>query len=124
MLSSYLERDADWDFVNANVDPTLEVERKAEAQQVLQQYHVSKMVERDYYAMLLKFGRAKLQEARSVVEGFLKSETLLLQTTALHVLVLYLQVPGNWQLAVDALQHGPWSSDHDRPPRDLEFTYR
>ncbi len=123
-LSFYLERDADWDFVNANVDPTLVEERRAEAREVLEQYHAGKVAEQDYYAMLVKFGRAKLQEARSVVESFLKSETLLLQTTALHVLVLYLQVPGNWQLAVDALQCDPWSAHHDTQQSDLEFTYR
>jgi hypothetical protein len=122
--SFYLERDADWDFVNANVDPTLLEERRVEAREVLEQYHAGKVAEQDYYAMLLKFGRARLQEARSVVEGFLKSETLLLQTAALHVLVLYLQVPSSWQLAVDALQHGPWSAHQDTQPRDLEFTYR
>ena len=42
----------------------------------------------------------------------------------LHMLVLYLQVPNNWQLAVDALQHGAWRARHDTQPRDLEFTYR
>ena len=123
-LSFCLERDADWDFVNANVDSTLAEQRKVEARQVLEQYHAGKVAEQDYYAMLLKFGRAKLQEARSVVEGFLKSEKLLLQTTALHLLVLYLQVPDNWQLAVDALQQGAWRAHHDAQPRDLEFTYR
>jgi hypothetical protein len=123
-LSFCLERDADWDFVKANVDPMLAEERKVEARQVLELYHAGEIAEQDHYAMLLKFGRAKLQEAHSVVEGFLKSETLLLQTTALHVLVLYLQVPNSWQLAVDALEHGPWSVHQERQPRDLEFTYR
>ena len=74
--------------------------------------------------MLLKFGRAKLQEAHKVVEGFLKSETPLLQATALHVLVLYLQVPGNWQLAVDALQDGPWSPYADALEHDPYTLYR
>jgi HEAT repeat protein len=120
----YLERDADWDFVNAHVDPALEEERKIEARQVLEQYYAGKVAEQDHYAMLLKFGRTKLQEARTVVESFLKSETLLLQTTALHVLVLYLQVPDNWQLAVNALQHGPWSTHHDAREHDPESTYR
>jgi hypothetical protein len=123
-IAFYLEQDADWDFVNAHVDPALEEERQVEARQVLEQYYAGKVAEQDYYAMLLKFGRAKLQEAREVVESFLKSETLLLQTTALHVLVLYLQVTDNWQLAVDALQHGPWSAHHDAREHDPESTYR
>jgi HEAT repeat protein len=122
--SFYLERDADWNFVKSYLDPALEQERQAEARKVLEQYYAGKIPEQDYYAMLLKFGRAKLQEARPVVEGFLKSETLLLQTTALHVLVLYLQVPDRWQLAVDALQHGPWSTSHDTQQHDPQSIYR
>ncbi len=102
-----LERDADWDFIHASVDVTWEKERKEEAVTLLELYRVNKVPTQDYYTMLLKFGHAKLQEARSVVEQFLSSPTLLLRKIAFRVLVLYLQVPGNWQLAVDALQHDP-----------------
>jgi hypothetical protein len=42
-----------------------------------------------------------------VVRGFLTSPSKLLRTTALATLILYLQVPGNWQMAVDLIEHDP-----------------
>ncbi len=100
-----LERDADWEFVKACIDPTLEEDWRTEAQEWLEQFQAGKIAEQDYYATLLRFGRTKLQAAREVVESFLKSPIELLRTTALHVIILYLQIPGNWQMAVDLLQH-------------------
>ncbi len=102
-----IDRDADWDFVNACIDPELEEEWRGEARILLEHYRAGKVAEQDYYAMLRKFGRAKLQEARKEVEGFLQSTTLLLRTTALRVLLLYLQIPNHWQIAVDMFQHDP-----------------
>ncbi|MGH2506133.1 MAG: hypothetical protein ACRDHZ_01725 [Ktedonobacteraceae bacterium] len=102
-----LERDADWSFVNSSINPVLEEIERVEAQALLEQHRAGKVAERDYYTMLRKFGRAKLQEARNEVEEFLSSTTLLLRKTALQVLLLYFQIPGNWQLAVDMFQHDP-----------------
>jgi hypothetical protein len=99
-----VEREVDWDFVHAAIDTALEEEWKAEAQLLLEDYHQGKVAPQDYYAMLLKFGHANVQESRSVVEHFLSSLTVLLRRIALRVLVLYLRVPGGWQMLVDALQ--------------------
>jgi len=102
-----VDRDADWDFVNGCIDPQLEEEWRREAQTLLEQYRTGKVAKQDYYEMLRKFGRARLQEARKDVEGFLNSTTLLLRTTALRVLVLYLQIPNGWQMVVDMFEHDP-----------------
>jgi len=102
-----INRDVDWDFVNGCIDAQLEEEWREEAKTLLEQYRAGKVAEQDYYAMLRKFGRARLQEARKDVEGFLSSPTLLLRTTALRVLVLYLQIPNGWQMTVDRFEHDP-----------------
>ncbi|HZO73389.1 MAG TPA: hypothetical protein VFB60_14415 [Ktedonobacteraceae bacterium] len=102
-----VDRDADWDFVNGCIDPQLEEEWQREARMLLEQYRAGKVAEQEYYAMLRKFGRARLQEARKDVEEFLSSPVLLLRTTALRVLVLYLQISNGWQVVVDMFEHDP-----------------
>ncbi|HEY7414176.1 MAG TPA: hypothetical protein VH593_03220 [Ktedonobacteraceae bacterium] len=100
-----LEKDADWDFINRCYDPTRERDLHAEAEAILQAYRAGKVAVHDYYAMLLKFGRARFVAARPEVERFLSSADVLLRSTALAVLVLYFQVSNNWQMAVEVLQH-------------------
>jgi hypothetical protein len=100
-----VDRDADWDFIHASIDATLEQEWREEAQGLLEAYHQGKVAPQDYYAMMLKFGHANVQEARPVVASFLSSSNVDLRRIALRVLVLYLQVPGGWQMVVDALAH-------------------
>ncbi|HEU5381117.1 MAG TPA: hypothetical protein VFV38_37310 [Ktedonobacteraceae bacterium] len=102
-----LQRDINWNFVNECIDPALQEEWHAEAQTLLKHYRAGQVAEQNYYSMLRKFGRAKLQEARQVVEDFLESAIPLLRTTALRVLLLYLQIPGNKQIAIDMFQHDP-----------------
>jgi len=96
-----LDRDADWNFINASVDSEQEKLWQEEAQRLLVSYQAGQVAESDYYAMLRKFARARLQESHEVVRGFL------LRTTALATFILYLQVPGNWQMAVDLIEHDP-----------------
>ena len=100
-----LDRDADWDLINASVDSEQENRWQEEAQHLLESYQSGQVVKTDYYAMLRKFARARLQESQEVVRGFLTSPSKLLRTTALATLILYLQVPGNWQMAVDLIEH-------------------
>ena len=102
-----LDRDADWNLINASVDNEQEKLWQEEAQQLLVSYQAGQVAESDYYAMLRKFARARLQESQEVVRGFLTSPSKLLRTTALVTLILYLQVPGNWQIAVDLIEHDP-----------------
>ncbi len=100
-----LQRDTDWNFVHACIDPVQEAHDRREALQLLEAYRTGNVIEQDYYAMLRSFARSNVQEARVEVEGFLHSPVALLRLTALRVLVLYLQVPGNWQMVVDRIQH-------------------
>jgi hypothetical protein len=102
-----LDRDADWDLINASMDNEQEKLWQEEAQHFLTSYQAGQVAESDYYAMLCRFARARLQESQEVVRGFLASPSKLLRTTALATLILYLQVPGNWQMAVDLIEHDP-----------------
>jgi hypothetical protein len=102
-----LDRDADWNFINASVDSEQEKLWHEEAQRLLTSYQAGQVAESDSYAMLRRFARARLQESQEVVRGFLASPSKLLRTTALATLILYLQVPGNWQMAVDLIEHDP-----------------
>jgi hypothetical protein len=97
----------DWDFVRSSLDPTLDAEWEAEAQDALAQYRAGTLPEQEHYALLRKIGRAHLQEAREEVEQFLTHPDELIRTTAFDVLILYLQIPNNWQIAVDMLEHDP-----------------
>jgi HEAT repeat protein len=103
----FVGRDFDWDFVRSNLDSTLDEEWKEEAQDVLAQYRSGTLPEQEHYALLRKIGRAHLQEAQKDVEYFLQSPEKILRTTAFDVLILYLQIPNNWQIAVDMLEHDP-----------------
>jgi hypothetical protein len=102
-----LDRDADWDLINASVDSEQEKLWHEEAQRLLTSYQAGQVAATDFYAMLRRFARARLQESQEVVRGFLASPSKLLRTTALSTLILYLQVPGNWQMAVDLIEHDP-----------------
>ncbi len=102
-----LEKDADWKFIESSVDPELEEQWRVEAHRLLQQYREGKVSEQDYYAMLRKFARSQIQEARAVIESFLTSSSILLRTTAFRALVLYLRIPDGYQMAVDAVLHDP-----------------
>jgi hypothetical protein len=102
-----LDRDADWDLINASVDSEQEKRWQEEAQHLLTSYQAGQVAETGYYAMLRRFARARLQESQEVVRGFLASSSKLLRITALATLILYLQVPGNWQMAVDLIEHDP-----------------
>jgi hypothetical protein len=97
----------DWDFVRSSLDPTIDAEWKAEAQEALAQYRTGFLPEGEYYALLRKIGRAHLQEAREDVEHFLTHPDELIRITAFDVLILYLKIPNNWQIAVDLLEHDP-----------------
>jgi hypothetical protein len=102
-----LDRDADWNFINALVDSEQEKLWHEEVQHLLTSYQAGQVAESDYYAMLRRFARARLQASQEVVRGFLTSPSKLLRTTALATLILYLQVPGNWQMAVDLIENDP-----------------
>jgi hypothetical protein len=102
-----LDRDADWNFINASVDSEQEKLWHEEAQRLLVSYQAGQVAETDYYAMLRRCARAHLQESHEVVRSFLDCPSKLLCTAALATLILYLQVPGNWQMAVDLIEHDP-----------------
>lgn len=99
-----LEKDAEWDFINACYDPAYEQALRTEAEKLLQEYRALKTPTHADYMLLLKLGRSHLVEARPEVEHFLNHSDPLLRSTALAILVLYFQVPNNWQLAVEALE--------------------
>lgn len=102
-----LEDEVDWKFVNAYVNSQWEEEERTKAHVLLEAYRAGRIAEQDYGSMLLRFGKTRLLKAQPDVEAFLKSSKVELRILALHVLVLYFQVPGNWQLAADALEHDP-----------------
>ncbi|GCE11718.1 hypothetical protein KTT_15770 [Tengunoibacter tsumagoiensis] len=120
----YIDQDVDWEFINTSRDSDLTTELRRESQQAFAEFNAGKLPKQDEYAFLLKCGRARLQEASETIETFLKNKSLLLQKTALRVLLLYLQIPNSWQFAVDALQQGAWVEDGDQLQHDPYSEYR
>ncbi|GCE11720.1 HEAT repeat domain-containing protein [Tengunoibacter tsumagoiensis] len=121
----YIDQDANWEYINTQHNPDLAREFITEAQQAFTQFQSGQLLtELDQYTFLMKCGRARLHEASETIETFLKNKSLLLQKTALRVLLLYLQIPNSWQFAVDALQQGAWVEGSDKSQHDPHSEYR
>lgn len=106
-----LDQDANWTFVRSWIDPSHEQALQAEAKNLLQDYRAGKVAPKDYYSLLLKWGRAHVSEAQPEIEVFLTNSNPRLRAIALADLVLYLQVPSNWQRTVDILTNSANNED-------------